>query len=107
MTHWRLRMTGIALMFGLNTVLLASCAVTDGGYVDSPNVRIGVDYYDPWFGDYGGWGPGYRVGPIRQIGPRHDGDGGHQPRGYRPAPGTHQIPSIPSQPHPGGPRRRR
>jgi hypothetical protein len=92
----------IALLIGLNTsFLLASCAVTDGGYAYSTEVRIGVDYYDPWYGDYGGWGPGYRVGPPRQIMPRPSYDWGHQaPRGFRPAPGAHPIPSIPSRPHP-------
>jgi hypothetical protein len=99
----------IALLFGLNTFLLASCAATNGGYASSTDVHIGVDYYDPWFGDYGGWGPGYRVGPPRRIMPRPDFDGGRPPHGagYRPAPGAHPIPTIPSRPHPRGPRPRR
>ena len=109
MTHLRARGAVIALLIGLNTFLLASCAVTDGGYAYSTDVRIGLDYYDPWFGDYGGWGPGYRVGPPRQITPRPDFDGGRPPHrgGYRPAPGAHPIPSIPSRPHPRGPQPRR
>ena len=112
MTYLHIRGAVIALLIGLNTFLLASCAVTDGGYGYSTDVRIGLDYYDPWFGnygDYGGWGPGYRVGPPRQIMPRPDFDRGRLPHrgGYRPAPGAHPVPSIPSRPHPRGPRPRR
>lgn len=108
MIHLRAHGAVISLLVGLNTFLLASCAVTDGGYAYRTDVRIGLDYYDPWFGDYGGWGPGYRVGPPRQTQRRPDVDRGHPPpRGYRPAPGAHPIPSIPSRPHPRGPRPRR
>ena len=110
MTNLRIRGAAIALLLGLNMFLLASCSVTDGGYGYSTDVRIGLDYYDPWFGnygDYGGWGPGYRVGPPRQIMPRPDFDRGPHRGGYRPAPGAHPGPSSPSRPHPRGPRPRR
>jgi hypothetical protein len=112
MTHFRARGAVIALLIGLNISLLASCAVTDAGYGYSTDVRIGVDYYDPWFGDYsdfGGWGPGYRVGPPRRIMPRPDFDRGRPPHAgsYRPAPGAHPIPSIPSRPHARDPRTRK
>ncbi len=104
MTDLRIRGTAAVMLLGLNIFLMASCAVTDGGYAYSTDVRIGMDYYDPWFGDYGGWGPGYRVGPPRQIMPRPDFDRGRPPHrgGYQPAPGTHLIPSIPLRPHPRG-----
>jgi hypothetical protein len=101
----------IALLVGLNTCLLASCAVTDGGYGYSTDVHIGLGYYDPWlgydrgYGGYGGgWGPGYRVGPPRQIMPRPGFERGRPPHpgGYRPAPGAHPVPTIPSRPHPRG-----
>ena len=111
MTRLRARAASIAVLLVLNTSWLAGCAVTDGGNAYRTDVRIGLDYYDPWFGDYGGyggWGPGYRVGPPRQIMPRPDFDRGRPPRGgFRPAPGAHPIPSIPTRPHPGGPRPRR
>ncbi len=115
MTPLRVRGTVVALLLGLNTFLLASCAVTDGGYAYSTDVRIGLDYYDPWFPDYGGyggfggWAPGYRVGPPRQIMPRPDFHGDRPPHrgGYRQAPGAHPVPTIPSRPHPRGPRPRR
>jgi hypothetical protein len=111
-TPLRARSACIALLLGLNGVLLTSCAVTDGGYGYNTEVRVGLDYYDPWYGDYGGyggWGPAYRVGPPRQIMPRPDFDRGPPRRegGYRPPPGTHQVPTIPSRPHPRGPRIRR
>ena len=103
------RAAAIALLAGLDLFLLAGCAVSDGAGGYSTHVRIGLDYYEPRYGDYGGyggWQPGYRVGP-----PRRDFDRGRPPpggardsRGYRPAPGAHPVPSIPSLPHPRLPR---
>jgi hypothetical protein len=92
---------------GLVAALTSSCAVGVGGYgygdgYDDP-VDIGVDYYMPFGVEYGGWGPGYRVGPYRDGG-RHPDGGGHAPRAYRPAAPGHSVPSIPSRP--GGSRRR-
>ena len=77
----------------------SGCAV-DGDYGWNPNVTVGVgvDYYEPFGYDYGGWSPGYQVGPPRLGIPR----GGRGPdRAYRPPPPGRQMPSIPS-----GPRRR-
>jgi hypothetical protein len=104
--HARIQGLLIAALIGLNGMALTGCAVPDGSQAYySTDLRIGLDYYDPWFGDYGGWGPGYRVGPPRQImrlpDPGHDR---RPPRGFRPAPGSRPIPSIPSRPHPRGPR---
>jgi hypothetical protein len=112
MTELGARGAAIALLIGANTLLLGACAVTDGGYGYRTDVRIGLDYYDPWLGDsggYGGWSPGYRVGPPRQFMSRPDFDRIHAPPrgGYRPAPGAHPVPTIPSRPHPRGPRPRR
>ena len=108
MTCLRGRGAVISVLLGLSTLLLANCAATGGGYANGPDVRIGLDYYDPWFsgyGTYGGWGPGYRVGPPRQVMPRRDSAGERRPaRGYRPAPGARPVPSIPSRPHPRSPR---
>jgi hypothetical protein len=66
-----------------------ACTVTGRGYVG------GV--YEPPGYVYGGWGPGYHVGPP----PR---GGGHRPvqspsRAYRPAPRSRPAPSIPTRPH--------
>lgn len=84
-------------------LLLAAGCVADGGYGYPPAVSVGVglDYYEPWGFDYGGWGPRYHVGPPRE-GMRPHGDAtGH---GFRPAPPGRAMPSIPTMPH-GGARR--
>lgn len=90
----------MALLLGLNTGWLASCAITDGSYAYTTEVRVGLDYYDSWYGDDGDWCPGYRVAPPRRIIPRPDVDRARlpQPEGYRPAPGHRQIPTLPSRP---------
>ncbi len=81
-----------ALALGLVTVLLPGCVAGDGGYGD-----YAVGYYEPYGGDYGGWGPGYQVGPFRD-GNHHEGGGGGRsaPHAYRSAPASHAMPSIPS-----------
>jgi hypothetical protein len=80
--RWKVRALGLALL----TVLYA-CTVTPGGYVG------GV--YEPSGSDYGGWGPGYHVGPSRhgQRRPEH-----LSPRAYRPAPPSRPAPPIPTRP---------
>jgi hypothetical protein len=98
------RWSAIALVIGLFTLLSSGC-VTGGGYADG--VGIGVDYYEPYRPDYGGWGPGYRVAPFRG-GDHGPGHGDFHPAGhaYRSAPPTHSIPSIPSHSRSGGGRSR-
>jgi hypothetical protein len=88
-----------ASAIGLVTALTSSCAVGVAGYGDGYDnpVDIGVDYYMPFGVEYGGWGPGYRVGPYRD-GDRQLDRGGHAPRAYRPAAPAHSVPSIPSRP---------
>jgi hypothetical protein len=111
MTLAQTRGSVTTLVVCLLTFLLTSCAVTEGGYgyAYPPNVRIGLDYYDPWYGPYGNWGPRYRVGPPQQIMHRSDFDKGRPaPNGVvRPAPGSRPIPSIPSSPRNHGSRIRR
>jgi hypothetical protein len=96
-----LRWSAITFVIGLFTLLSSGCVVNgDGyGYGYDTRVDVGVDYFEPNGAFYGGWGPGYNVGPYR--------DGGHGPvrRGgqssghaYRAAPASHSIPSIPSRP---------
>ncbi len=90
------------------TCLLSGCVVTGGGYYDSGD--IGAAYYEPSGVYYGGWGPGYHVAPYRSSdhGDHHQtSGGGHEyTRAYRPAPPSHAVPSIPSQPRSGGSRSR-
>jgi squid-like protein/heterogeneous nuclear ribonucleoprotein A1/A3 len=78
-------------------LLPGACAVEGGyGYDD---VGLGVGYYEPFGFDYGGWGPGYRVGPPRGGEGRGRGGAG---RGYRAAPEGRAMPSIPSGARSGG-----
>jgi len=90
-----------------------------GGYEDGSEyeggaeVGYGVDFYEPYGYEYGGWGRGYRVGPpgrgrdIRpgagRPGDGHPGGGrpAHPPA-YHPAPSGHSMPSIPTAPRGGG-----
>jgi len=93
------RWSAIAFMLGLFMTLSPGCVVSgDGyGYGYGGSVDIGVDYYEP-FGVYGGWGPGYRVGPFRDGGHRLSHGGGHpRPHTYKAPPASHSIPSIPSR----------
>jgi hypothetical protein len=104
-----LRRLAVASLLGLTVVLSSSCAVGVGGYGDGydDGVSIGVDYYAPFGIDYGGWGPGYRVGPYRGGENRSDRGGGRSsPRAFRPAPAGHVVPSIPQGSRGGGRRSR-
>jgi hypothetical protein len=96
------------MVAGWLALLSAGCvAPADDGYGGGPsaNVGIGLDYYDQYGGDYGGWGPDYGVGPWRGDGPRprrgepHPGGDG---RGFRSAPASRATPSIPSGARAGG-----
>jgi hypothetical protein len=120
---------GMAACLGaVALAMLSACEVTGVGVDGSVGV-VGYDggYYEPYGYEYGGWGPGYRVGPGRGGDRRHDGggdrhqDGGgdrhqggggdrhqggggdrHQGGGashnYRPAPASRPTPSIPNRP---------
>lgn len=91
-----LRFSVIAFVIGLSSVSLSGCVVADGGYgYGGGGVGVGVDYYEPYGAIYGGWGPGYRVGPYRDGG-RSDRGGGRA-HAYRSAPASRSMPSIPSR----------
>ena len=96
------RLASGALLASL-LMLSSSCAIESGyGYDGGANVGLGIDYYEPFGYDYGGWGPSYRSGPSRG-GARGFRDGGRgSPHAYRPAPASHAMPSIPSGPRSGG-----
>jgi hypothetical protein len=92
-------------------LLASGCAVGGGeyGYDSGGGVGVGFDYYDTYGGDYGGWGPGYRVGPHRDRGGDH-GQRAPEPSRGRPS-GSHSyhapaagrsVPSIPSGVRGGG-----
>jgi hypothetical protein len=98
-----LRWSAIAFVIGLFTALLSGCIVPDGGYGYYDDMGIGLDYYEPYGADYGGWRPGYRVGPFHDGGHHPGHGGGHPPpHAYRPAPESHPMPSIPSRPRSHG-----
>ena len=75
---------------------LCSCAVTGVGVDGTVGVGYVGGYYEPYGYDYGGWGPGYHVGPWGRAGHARDG---HAPDGrpYRPAPRERPTPSIPGR----------
>jgi hypothetical protein len=85
--RWGMRVLGLFLL-----TALYACLVPDVGYVGGA--------YEPTGYVYGGWGPGYHVGPPPHGGmrrPEHSAP--PPPRAYRPAPPSRAIPSIPSRPH--------
>lgn len=88
---WKVRAVG-----ALALTSLAGCVA--GGYdgdVGPGYVGYVGGVYEPGGYEYGGWGPGYRVGPPRG-GERGHGGGDHGPGGGRAAP------SIPHAARHGG-----
>jgi hypothetical protein len=86
----------------LLAVLTAGCVVPgDTGYGyggGDVGVSYGVNFYEP-YDNYGGWGPGYLVGPPRG-GDRRRPDyrpSNPNPHSYRSAPSSHGMPTIPSR----------
>jgi len=66
-------------------LLLGACAVGPVGYDGDVGVGYYGGFYEPYGYDYGGWGPGYHVGPPRGGERRGDGghgDGGHEDGGH-------------------------
>jgi hypothetical protein len=78
----------VAIVLGAILPVAVGCAGVygHGGGYGYAGDDLGVDYYEPYGGYYGGWGGGYRVGPYR--------GGDHR--------GGHGFPSIPSGGHEGG-----
>ena len=100
-----LRWSVLAIVVGTLTVLLSGCAFTVGGYGYDDGGGFGAAYYEPYGVDYGGWGPGYHVAPVRGGDHRPTSGGGHaSAHTYRSAPASHSMPSIPSQSRSGGSR---
>jgi hypothetical protein len=90
------RWSVIALLLGLFTVLSTGCVVPGNGYGYDTRVGVGVGYYEPYGSYYGGWGPGYYVGPI--YGSNYRPDHSRQtPHAYKPAPASRPVPSIPAR----------
>lgn len=70
---------------------LQGCTVTGAGYDDTVGVSYGLGFYEPMGYDYGGWGPGYRVGPPR-------GDDRRRQSSSRPFRSPHPSRATPSIP---------
>jgi hypothetical protein len=85
---WKIAAVGLAALLAL-----AGCLV-GGGYGGGVDVGYAGGFYEPGGYEYGGWGPGYRVGPPR--GGRVDRGGGRPGRA---------APSIPHGARGGGGRR--
>jgi hypothetical protein len=84
----------------LSTALVAgaltSC-VAGVGYEGDAGIAYSPGYIQPYGYEYGGWGPGYFVGPGR--GGDRRGSSSHT---YRSAPQSRPTPSIPRTPRGGG-----
>ena len=98
---------GVMTALGGLLLLGSQACVTPGG-VYGTSVSYGVDFYEPYGYEYGGWGPTYYIGPplrgewrpyrrpyVRPYRPRW-----HGPRPGRP------MPSIPSRPRTDRPAQR-
>jgi hypothetical protein len=95
-----LRYSSLSALGFLLLTAFAGCVVPGGGYDQGVGVSYGVGFSEPIGYDYGGWGPGYRVGP-----PPRGGWGrpqGSPPHSYRAAPASRQAPSIPQGHRPPG-----
>jgi hypothetical protein len=92
------RLTVIVFAAVAGCVGLAGC-VADGGYDGGVDVGYDVGFYEPFGYEYGGWGPGYRVGPPRRGFDRGRGDvhGGAPHSSYRPAAPSRSMPSLPTR----------
>jgi hypothetical protein len=86
-----------ALGIGLLT-LLNGCVAGGVGYEEGGGVAYQADFYEPYGYEYGGWDPGYRVGPPRGGFRRPERPGNSRPPAYRPAAPSRAMPSIPSRP---------
>lgn len=53
----------INMSIGLFVLAASGCVAPGGGF--NQRTSIGIGYYQPSGFSYGGWGPGYRVGPPR------------------------------------------
>jgi hypothetical protein len=101
--------SGSAFGIMLLIVLCSGCVVSGEGYSGRGGVVVsyGVDFYEPYGYYYGGWGPGYLVGPPRGGYPHPDHRPNRpRPHAYRPAPPSHPMPSIPTRQRPGAARPR-
>jgi hypothetical protein len=87
----------LVLGAGFVLAVLASC-VAGVGYDGDAGFGYSPGYIQPYGYEYGGWGPGYVVGPGRG-GDRRRESSSHA---YRSAPQSRPTPSIPRAPRGAG-----
>ena len=98
---YALRLLAISTLGMVLLPFLSSCVVPGVGYEQSAEVGYGVNYYEPSGLAYGGWAPGYHVGPPRGGEPHPAPAHFTASRpAYRPAPPSRPIPSIPTHSRP-------
>jgi hypothetical protein len=90
MTRLLPRSFAMGLLAAVSIALMSGCVAPYPGY-GYGNVAVGADYYEPYGFDYGGWGPGYYVGPGRRGGFARGGG----PHAFRGAPAGRRMPSLP------------
>jgi len=91
------------MLLGTLSVLLtglSGCIVPPDDVGVGVNVGLDEGFYEPDGYDYGGWGPGYYVGPPVFVGQQ-----GSPPGNYPPGSGPGGPPGHPTGPawHPGAP----
>lgn len=91
-----LRIAGLAVLVAGG---IYGCVATGVGYDGNVDVGVSAGFYEPYGYAYGGWGPGYYVGPGRG-GERRGAPG--RTHNYRPAPASRPSPSLPSHSRGGG-----
>jgi hypothetical protein len=103
-----------SMLFAFLLLGLGGCVAVGGydgapGYYSGSNIGYGVDFYQPYGYNYGGWRPGYQVGPPLRGRIDRPGQSYSRPSGpsYRPAPHSRPMPSIPMHPRGGAPGRQR
>jgi len=86
--HWRVSAFGFSLL-----MILYGCVVAGGGYDGDGGAAYVGGYYEPSGYVYGGWSPGYHVGPPRGGERPPEGSSHHD----RSGPSSHPAPSIPTR----------
>jgi len=103
-----------SVLFAVLVIGIAGCVAVGGydgapGYYGGTSVGYGVDFYQPFGYDFGGWQQGYRVGPPLRGGFNRPGRAHSEQSGtpYHSAPQSRPMPSIPMHPRGGGSRGQR
>jgi len=91
------RSVGVVALLAALLAALSGCTVSSEGGYGGVGVSYVGGYYEPFGYDYGGWGPGYVVGPARAGRGRAGTGPGRAGGGYRHAAPGRAMPSIPQR----------